>query len=298
MSGFLATLELSGLNILLALSVYVTYMAGQFSLAQVGFWAIGAYVTGLLTAFYGVPLPPALMVSAILCAVMALIVGWPCLRIRGIYLALATLAFVEVVRVFLHNLVLQVEVNGVTLGPGGALGFRGIPVLTAWPEILAAVLATIAVVAWVERSRIGLSAQAIRHDETAAAAAGVNIVAIKVGMFMLGAAIAAAGGGLYATYLSFVSSDSFGFHLALISVFFVAVGGSNRFAGPVLGAVLLTFLPEVLRFAGQYRMVLYGVIVLALMLAFPRGLTVAIKTGVARITRRKDRAKQPLSQEG
>lgn len=289
MSGFFPTLELSGLNILLALSVYATYMVGQFSLAQVGFWAMGAYGTGILTALYGVPLVPALALSAAVCALVALVVGYPCLRIRGIYLALATLAFAEVVRVALSNLVLQVDVNGVALGPGGSMGFRGIPVLTAWPQILVAVGCAVALIAWVEQSRIGLAARAIREDEVAASAAGINIVAIKVGMFMLGAAIAGAGGGLYATYLSFVSADNFGFHLALISVFFVAVGGSDRVAGPVIGAVLLTFLPELLRFAGEWRMVLYGGVLLGLVLLFPRGLTGALRpltTALARASAR------------
>ena len=103
--------------------------------------------------------------------------------------------------------------------------------------------------------------------------AGINIVAMKVGMFAFGAFIAGVGGGLYATYISFVNSENFGFHMALISIFYVAIGGTDRFIGPVIGAVLLTILPEVLRFAGDFRMILYGFIVLAVAVAFPRGLT-------------------------
>jgi branched-chain amino acid transport system permease protein len=268
----LSMMELCGLNILLALSVYATLMVGQFSLAQVGFWSIGAYAGGILTTLYGFPLIPALLASGTLCAAIGILLGYPCLRIRGIYLALATVAFSEVVRIFFHNFDFQIVVNGVTLGPGGPLGFRGILVMTAWPQILVAVVVMVAVFAWLERSRVGLSANAVREDEIAAACAGINVVAIKVGMFAFGAFVAGMGGGLYATYISFVNADNFGFHLALISIFYVAIGGTRRFAGPIIGAILLTILPEALRFAGDFRMAVYGIVVLVLMLIFPRGL--------------------------
>lgn len=272
MAYFLSVAETCGLNVILALSVYATFMVGQFSLAQVGFWSIGAYSTGILIALYGFPLLPSLLISAVLCAVIGLIVGYPCLRIRGIYLAMATVAFSEVVRVFFNNFELKIPVGGLVLGPGGPLGFRGIPVVTRWPQILVAFVLLIALFAWLERSRIGLAVKSIREDEIAAACAGINVVAMKVGTFAFGAAIAAIGGGMYATYVSSVTPDNFGFHLALISIFFVAVGGSERFIGPVIGAVVLTVLPDLLRFAGDFRMVLYGIIVLAITVAFPRGI--------------------------
>jgi len=268
----LGILELAGLNIILALSVYATLMVGQFSLAQVGFWSIGAYSVGMLTTLFGVPLALSLVMAGLLCGIIGILLGYPCLRIRGIYLTLATVAFSEVVRVFFHNFQYLVQVGGVKAGPAGPQGFRGINVLTAWPEILVAVLLVVAVFVWIENSRLGLSASAVREDETAAMCAGINIVAVKVGMFSLGAVVAGVGGGLYATYVSYVISDNFGFHLALISIFFVAVGGTERFIGPVVGAVLLTALPELLRVAGDYRMIVYGLIVLAVMVLCPRGL--------------------------
>jgi len=270
-------LELSGLNMLLALSVYATLKVGQFSLAQVGFWSIGAYLTGILTALYGVPLLPALLVCAAVCAVIGLLLGYPCLRIHGIYLTLATVAFGELVRVFFHNLEFTALRSGITVGPAGPVGFRGIPVLTTWVQILCAVVAIGAVFAWIERSRLGMAADAVREDETAAACAGIRVVAIKVGMFALGAAVAAVGGGLYATYTSFVNSDNFGFHMALISIFYVAVGGTGRFYGPIVGALVLTLLPEMLRPLGDFRMVGYGVVVLVVMVFFPRGLADEIR---------------------
>lgn len=295
MSYTLSILELGGLNVLLALSVYATLKVGQFSLAQVGFWSIGAYSTGVFTTLYGIALAPSLLASGVICAVIGLLLGYPCLRIRGIYLALATVGFSEVVRVFFHNFKYQIERGGKLVGPEASLGFRGINVLTAWPEILLAVVIVIAVFAWIERSRLGLSANAVREDETAAACAGINIVAIKVGMFAFGAFIAGVGGGMYATYVSFVNSDNFGFHLALISIFFVAVGGAERFYGPVIGALLLTALPEVLRFAGDYRMIVYGVIVLVLMLVFPRGLADEFRTRAASYSTRRRRSDDTAS---
>ena len=289
MTAALSILELGGLNVLLALSVYATFKVGQFSLAQVGFWSIGAYGTGILTSLYGLPLLPAVLLCGLGSAMIGLLLGYPCLRIRGIYLALATVAFSEVVRVFFHNFKFQVERDGKLVGPDASLGFRGIEVLTAWPQILCAVLIAIFMFAWIERSRLGLSANAVKEDETAAACAGVNVVAIKVGMFAFGAFIAGMGGGLYSTYVSFVSSDNFGFHLALLSIFYVSVGGTERFYGPVIGALLLTALPELLRFTGDFRMIVYGVIVLALMLLFPRGVAdeLRMRAGILfRLTRR------------
>jgi len=265
-------LELSGLNMLLALSVYATLKVGQFSLAQVGFWAIGAYVTGMLTGLLGWGLWPALLVSALLCTGIGLLLGYPCLRVRGIYLTLATVAFLELVRVFFHNLNYTQLQGGTPIGPAGALGFRGIPLMTNWVEILIAVVGTAALFAWIERSRLGLSLHAVREDETAAACTGIRVVGLKVGMFGFGAAIAAVGGGLHATYTTFVHSDNFNFHLALISIFFVTVGGTQRYYGPMLGALLLTVLPEVLRPVGDFRMVVYGGIVLIIMIAVPRGI--------------------------
>jgi branched-chain amino acid transport system permease protein len=294
MTAALSILELGGLNVLLALSVYATFKVGQFSLAQVGFWSIGAYGTGILTSLYGLPLLPAVLLCGLGSAMIGLLLGYPCLRIRGIYLALATVAFSEVVRVFFHNFKFQVERDGKLVGPDASLGFRGIEVLTAWPQILCAVLIAIFMFAWIERSRLGLSANAVKEDETAAACAGVNVVAIKVGMFAFGAFIAGMGGGLYSTYVSFVSSDNFGFHLALLSIFYVSVGGTERFYGPVIGALLLTALPELLRFTGDFRMIVYGVIVLALMLLFPRGVADELRMRAGILFRRT----RPATQSG
>tara|TARA_B100000614_G_C14229367_1_gene361690 strand:- start:85 stop:564 length:480 start_codon:yes stop_codon:yes gene_type:complete len=121
-------------------------------------------------------------------------------------------------------------------------------------------------------SRFGLSVNAVREDEVAAAALGINVTKVKVSMFMFGAAIAGVGGGLYASFSSFVLAENFSFHLALLSIFYVAVGGMYTFYGPIIGAALLTLLPELFRFASDFRMILYGVVVIVVVIVFPRGI--------------------------
>ena len=272
MAYYTALFEISGLNILLALSVFATLMVGQFSLAQVGFWSIGAFVTAILTTMHGMPLYSALIVSAILCGFIGLLLGYPCLKIKGIYLTLATVAFAEVVRVFFNNLNYQIELGDRVVGPAGALGFRGVKVIAAWPEIYLVLFVIVLLFILLASSRLGMSINAVREDETAAAAVGINVTKIKVTMFMFGAAIAGAGGGLYASYSSYVLAENFSFHMALVSIFYVAVGGMYTFSGPIVGAVVLTLLPEIFRFAADYRMILYGVVVILVVIVFPRGI--------------------------
>jgi len=271
--GYVETiLSVTGLNIILALSVYFSLTVGQFSLAQVGFWAIGAYGSATLTALFGWPLIPALMAVALVCGIIGVILGFPCLRIRGIYLALATLGFSQVAAQLLGNLQFRIAVEGVLRGPEGLVGFRNIPVLTSVYGIYVFVALLVAVLWWIGRTRFGMALAAVRDDDVAAEFAGINVVFVKVTMFALGAAVAGIGGGLFANYTSFISAQDFGFHQTLFSLLYVAVGGIFTFIGPVVGAILLTVLPEYVRFLGENRAIFYGVIVLVIMLLRPRGL--------------------------
>lgn len=285
MAYFTAISEILALNVILALSVFATLMVGQFSLAQVGFWSIGAFVTSILTTMHGFPIYYALLISAAICAVVGACLGYPCLRIKGIYLTLATVAFAEVVRVFFNNLNYQVEIDGKMVGPAGAVGFRGVKVLAAWPEIYIVLSIIILIFVIIGFSRFGLSVNAVREDEVAAASLGINVTKVKVSMFMFGAAIAGIGGGLYASFSSFVLAENFSFHLALLSIFYVAVGGMYTFYGPIVGAALLTLLPELFRFASDFRMILYGVVVIVVVIVFPRGIVDDI---IYRIENKKD----------
>ena len=204
------------MNAILALSVYLTLATGQFSLAQVGFWALGAYGAAMLTTLFGWPLLPALLAPALVCLLLGLALGYPCLRVRGIYLALATLGFSECVRIFFLNFTYQLPVGERLVGPAGVTGFRNVAVLTQpWHVALALVLIVIFLAA-MERSRFGLTLAAIQEDETAAAAMGIDAVRAKLFAFALGAAVAAIGGGLYANYISFITSADFGFSLTMV----------------------------------------------------------------------------------
>jgi branched-chain amino acid transport system permease protein len=271
-SYLLTIVTVAGLNSILALSVYLTLATGQFSLAQVGFWAIGAYGAAMLTTLWGWPLLPALLVPAAACFVVGLVLGYPCLRVRGIYLALATLGFSECVRIFLLNFEYQISVDGVLIGPQGVLGFRNVVVLTQpWHVFLALALFMLVLFA-IERSRYGLALAAIQEDETAASAAGIDPVRAKLLAFALAAAMAAIGGGLYANYMSFIISSDFGFHLTMLAVLYVGAGGIGTLFGPVFGAFLLTLLPEFIRPLQQYRMIVFGILVTIIVLIRPRGL--------------------------
>ena len=295
MAYYTALFEISGLNIILALSVFATLMVGQFSLAQVGFWSIGAFVTAILTTMHGVPLYSALLLSAIICGFIGMLLGYPCLKIKGIYLTLATVAFAEVVRVFFNNLNYQIEIDDRVVGPLGALGFRGVKVMAAWPEIYITLSIIILLFILITSSRLGLSINAVREDETAAASLGINVTKVKVAMFMFGAAIAGVGGGLYASFSSYVLAENFSFHMALVSIFYVAVGGMYTFSGPIVGAVVLTLLPEIFRFAADYRMILYGVVVIIVVIIFPRGIVDEI---LYKIEKRSSKRNKPPNNEG
>lgn len=272
MSYLLTIVTVAGLNSILALSVYLTLATGQFSLAQVGFWAIGAYGAAMLTTLWGWPLLPALLAPAVASFILGLVLGYPCLRVRGIYLALATLGFSECVRIFFLNFEYQVPVHGVPVGPQGVLGFRNVVVLTQpWHVFLALALFMLALFA-IERSRYGLALAAIQEDETAASAAGIDPVRAKLLAFALAASVAAVGGGLYANYISFITSGDFDFHLTMLAVLYVGAGGIGTLLGPVFGAFLLSLLPEFIRPLQEYRMIVFGILVTAIVLIRPRGL--------------------------
>ena len=272
MSYVFTILTVAALNSILALSVYLTLATGQFSLAQVGFWAIGAYGAAMLTTIWGWPLLPALLVPAAACFVLGLALGWPCLRVRGIYLALATLGFSECVRVFFMNFEYKRLVGSRLIGPDGVLGFRNIVVLTEPWHVFSALGLIMALMFAVERSRYGLALAAVEEDETAAAASGIEPVTTKLVAFAAAAAIAAVGGGLYANYMSFITSSDFGFHLTMLAVLFVGAGGLGTLFGPVFGAMLLTVLPELIRPLQDYRMIVFGLLVTVVVIVRPRGL--------------------------
>ncbi|QZA33557.1 branched-chain amino acid ABC transporter permease [Hydrogenibacillus sp. N12] len=278
------------LNGMLALSVFLTLATGQLSLGQAGFMSIGAYTAAILTGYAGMPMIVAVPAGAVLAGAVALIIGGPTLRLHGLYLAIATLGFGEVVRVVMLNL----EVTG------GALGLKGLPSLGGelyrleqalglttervglTPAQLKALsvavflflllVVVVVLLARLMRSRVGRAFSAIRADEVAAEAMGIDLRAYKLLAFVLGAMLAGFGGGLYAHLTTAITPDDFNYHRVVEMLSFAVIGGAEVLWGPLVGALLLTALPELLRALQDYKMMFYGVAMLVVMIVRPRGL--------------------------
>ena len=251
-----------GINLILALSLYFPLSAGQLSLGQGGFMAIGAYASSWLTATLGWPWPVAFVVAAAAAGLIGALVGLPALRVRGIYLVLMTMAFGEIVRVFFLNFA----------PTGAAQGFRGMPFVTSLPLVAALAVATVVLAARTAGSRMGRAFAAINRDELAAEVIGVDVTHAKLVSFIVGAVVAGLAGALWAHYVQFIEPEEFGFARSVMPFTFVVVGGIETFWGAVAGAAVLTLLPEWLRFLKEWRLALYGLAMLAVMIVRPQGL--------------------------
>jgi branched-chain amino acid transport system permease protein len=251
-----------GIHMLLALSIWLTLACGLLSLANAAFMGIGAYTAALLTLELGWPFPVALAGGALVPAAVALLIGVPTLRLSGVYLAMATLAFGEVSRVTILNLDIT----------GGPEGLNGIPLLTEWWHIVLILLVVGYGLARLRRSRVGRAFEAIKEDEVAARLMGINVDRYKLLAFTLGAVIAGLAGALNAHYTFFISPREYGFENAVDILTMTVLGGISSLIGPVLGATILTLLPELLRFLHDYRLAVNGVILVLVVLFLPTGL--------------------------
>ena len=259
-----STLVLStGTNMLLALSIYITLACGLLSVANAGFMAIGAYSAALLTLHTGTPLALALIFGAIAAALMALLIGVPTLRLSGVYLAMATLAFGEVVRILILN------AEDLT---GGALGLNGIPQLVGLFEVIISVTLALYIFLGLAHSQVGRSMTAISQDEIATELMGLNVRAYKLFCFVVGAALAGLAGALNAHFTFFISPNEYGFERAVEILAMGVIGGVSSPWGAVLGGSLMTALPELLRGMGRYRPLINGAILIIIILYSPKGL--------------------------
>ena len=273
-----ALLEQMLIGALLALSVYLPLRCGQLSLATPGFYAIGGTVAALLStripAFAGTgassPLPALLLemaLAGLLAGLLALAIGGTVLRLRGIYLAIATIALVEILRVITLNLPFT----------GGALGIFGIPQPFAGASGYAGfTLVLLAVVCWLcsrlEQLRLGRAMAAIRDDELAASCVGIDTAAVKLNAFVLSALLAGLTGALAAHFLNSWNAKLGSFDASITTLAFVVFGGSRTWLGPVIGGLLLTALPELLRPVGDLRLIVFGLVILLGPVLFPQGL--------------------------
>jgi len=261
-----------GISVILAVSLnLINGHTGQFSLGHAGFMAVGGYTAAKLSLVCS-PLAPdslkpvlflaALVLGGCMAAVIGLAVGIPSLRLKGDYLAIVTLGFGEIIRVIVQNME----------SVGAASGLKGIPKYTTlgWSFALAAV--TIYVVAALVNSTYGRGFIAVNDDEIAASSMGINPVRYKVTAFVIGAFFAGVAGGLYAHHKQFLSPTGFDFFKSIDIVVMVILGGMGRTAGVIIAAILLTVLPEMLRQFADYRMIIYSLLIIGLMMVRPQGL--------------------------
>lgn len=247
---------------LLGLSIYATLACGQLSLGNAAFMGIGAYTAALLTMKANAPFIVSIVSSGLLPGLVALVIGIPVLRLSGVYLAMATLGFGEVVRVVFLNLSIT----------GGPMGLNGIPLKTNLWQLALALAACVYAFRKLRDSRFGRAMEAINEDETAAAVMGIRTTMIKVWAFTVGAFIAGIAGGLNAHYTFFVSPREYGFEPAVDILTFAVLGGTKTYWGPIAGSAILTVIPELFRFLGPYRLALNGVILLMTILYLPNGI--------------------------
>ncbi len=294
---------LCGINVILAVSLnLVNGFTGQFSIGHAGFMALGAYGSAMFSLHVGqgwvaaleaahVPgvvaqgfaLLLALLLGGLLSALAGYLVGLPSLRLRGDYLAIVTLGFGEIIRVIITN----VDAVGAS---------RGLPGIPGWVNFFWVGLGVAAVIFLslnLARSTHGRALFAIRDDEVAAEALGVDTTSYKVLAFVLGAFFAGVAGGLFAHYLSYLNPNSFTFLKSIEVIAMVVLGGLGSVSGAVLAAVVLTLLPEVLRPVKDYRMVLYSFMLIVLMITRPQGLLGNRELSLAWLTRRRRRAGAP-----
>ena len=254
---------LIGINIILAVSLnLITGFTGQFSLGHAAFMSIGAYTSAILTAKMGLPFIVALIASGIVSAIAGVLIGIPTLRLKGDYLAIATLGFGEIVRILALN----------TDYIGGAIGFNDIPQYTNWTYVFIMTVVTVLVIRYFLNSFHGRACIAIREDEIAAEAMGVNLTLYKVFAFAIGAFFAGIAGSLYANYFYFIKPDSFGFMKSVDIVVTVVFGGMGSILGSIVGAIALSVISLFLQNIPELRMVIYSIILFLVMVYRPTGL--------------------------
>lgn len=260
---YLRIIILLGINIIMALGLNITTgVTGQLSMGHAGFMSLGAYASAILTLKLGAPFWMALLAGALVAAAFGFLIGLPALRLEGDYLAIVTIGFAEIVRVFFLN-----------FEPGGkAVGLSGIPKETGFTLVFIITLVVICLTALLLKSRLGRAFYALRENEIAAASCGINTTSLKVWSFVIGAFLGGLGGALYAHYMYFISPQDFDFNRSIELLNMVVLGGLGSIPGTILGACILTALPEMLRVVADYRMLFYGGLLVILMIFRPNGL--------------------------
>ena len=261
--------------IILALSLnFVLGFAGQLSMGHAAFYAVGAYTTAILTVNYNVPFWIALMLSGVVAGIFGLLLGIPTLRLKGDYLAITTIGFSEILRLVLINW------TSFTRGPAGIPGIPSPTIFgysigtnTGYFYILYVLaLITIFISYRLLNSRLGRGLIAIRDDEIAAEAMGINPTFLKILAFVLGAVIAGIVGGIFASFIHYVNPDNFTYTESVVILTMVVLGGVGSIPGVIVGSTVLAILPEALRGISTYRYAIYGILLVLMMIVRPQGI--------------------------
>jgi len=259
--------------ITMGLSLLMGY-AGQISLGHAAFYGLGAYTSGILTAKYGINPWPALLAGIFLSAAVAVIVGSPSLKLRGHYLAMATLAFGEIIYIIFN------ETVSLTEGPDGfgniphlsIFGFKFESILANYYLVWAVAIIMLIFLLNIIHSRVGRALSSIHGSEIAAMTMGVNASRYKIQVFVISAAMASVAGSLYAHYVQFINPPVFDLFFSIKLLMMVIIGGMASVWGAIIGAALITFLPEWLLFLEDFDILAYGLVLLLIIIFLPKGL--------------------------
>ena len=274
-------LAIIGINVMLAVSLnMISGFCGQFSLGHAAFYGTGAYAAALLAAG-GSTLPLALAAAVAVAALLGVVVGFASLRLRHDFLAVTTIGVSFLFVGFVRKQAWLGAEMGISRIPPSGLGNEGNALL-----ILGCALATIALSLYLRRSWMGFAFRAVGDDEDAARSAGISITAYKLAAFTLGTGIAGLAGGLYAYITQFIVPDSFGFIVSVMLMAMVVIGGTGSTLGVVMAAAILTLLPEIFRFMKDYRLLVFGALLILVVRFAPGGLA-----GIGRAVLAKARAR-------
>jgi len=281
MDYYLNLINTIGIHTLLGLSAYLLILTGQVSMAQAGFFGIGAYTAAILTVIFESSILSAIGAAMLVSGGVAFLVGFPALRVRGLMLVVATVAFSEFARMFFYNLKWRVVRDGAEIGPDGTMGFAEIRYfndngwlnweVTIFLWIFVAVV--MALIWWADKTRIGAVLRAVGEDELAADSTGINVTVVKVAAMTAGGVVAGLAGSLYAHQVTDLDHHTFTVLLATFAIAYPILGGLSNVFGTLIAVLFIQgLLVEGLRFLGDWRMLLFGALIILAMNIKPLGL--------------------------
>jgi len=301
MDYYLNLINTIGIHTLLGLSAYLLLLTGQVSLAQAGFFGIGAYTAAIVTVIFEWSILSAIGAAMLVSGGVAFLVGFPALRVRGLMLVVATLAFSEFARMFFYNLKWRVVRDGAEIGPDGTMGFAEIRYfnnngwlnweVTIFLWVFVAVV--MALIWWSDQTRIGAVLRAVGEDELAANSTGINVTVVKVAAMTAGGIVAGLAGSLYAHQVTDLDHHTFTVLLATFAIAYPILGGLSNVFGTLIAVLFIQgLLVEGLRFLGDWRMLLFGALIIVAMNIKPLGLfdnqTIRILRNALGVKRQRD----------